>query len=73
MAMLLEAPIVKPSVPVLKSIQPVTEIPLTKPEAVESPRKEGSALDGLLIWICINCGLLLFGMHVYEVLFWIRR
>ena len=33
--------------------------------------QQGSGLDGLLMWICINCWLLLVGMHVYELLTWI--
>ena len=32
---------------------------------------QGSSFDGLLIWICGGCWLLLGALHVNEVLAWI--
>jgi hypothetical protein len=39
--------------------------------SADSCSQQGSSIDGLLIWICINCWLLLVGMHVYELLAWL--
>jgi len=73
MAILLEPPIVKPSVMVPEAADQLSpRASSSLPPTLESYTSEGSSLDGLLIWICINCGLLLFGMHVYELFIWIR-
>jgi hypothetical protein len=65
--------------------QPIAKstVLLTPPKELASPEVEqqaalsadfnepqGSKLDGLLIWICLVCWLLLWAMHVYEVLAW---
>ena len=54
---------------------PIEEIELDLNQSARSSEgcsnQQGSSLDGLLVWICINCWLLLVGMHVYELLTWI--
>jgi hypothetical protein len=53
---------------------PIEEIRLdlnqSAPFSEDCSNQHGSSLDGLLVWICINCWLLLVGMHVYELLIW---
>jgi hypothetical protein len=71
MAILLDPPFAKSSIagPEIED-QPVTQALLPKPAPVKSEAIQGSSLDGGLIWLCINCGLLLIGMHVYELIVW---
>ena len=49
---------------VLESVHPAES-------SADSCSQQGSSMDGPLIWICINCWLLLVGIHVYELLAWL--
>jgi hypothetical protein len=71
MATVLDSPRVKP--------QASTYLPQGKPTptSVEPPRTSGmlaedaeAGLDWVLIRVCIACGLLLVGMHIYEFIRW---
>jgi hypothetical protein len=35
-----------------------------------STGEAGSSFDVVFLWACITCGLLLAGMHVYELVTW---
>ncbi len=46
-------------------------ISVEPPRASEIPAEDAEAgLDWFLIRVCIACGLLLVGMHIYELIRW---
>jgi hypothetical protein len=69
MAMLLDKPIVNPTVLLTPPKRSASPEPEAAPSAdVNEP--QGSRFDGLLIFMCVVCWLLLWAMHVYEILAW---
>lgn len=81
MATVLEAQIESPKVtrmPQIGAALPTPRDDSIRPGSTDLPRvdecdQKGSPFDGLFIWISINCGLLLLGLHVYELLAWMIR
>lgn len=72
MAIVFVPEIESPSFAVRSITDPTAFNSIRPPEpAVDLSDRQDSSLDGLFIWICINCGLLLLGLHVYELLAWI--
>jgi hypothetical protein len=71
MAILLDKPIVNPTVlltPPQRSASPEPEHEAAPSTDINEP--QGSRFDGLLIFMCVVCWLLLWAMHVYEILAW---
>jgi hypothetical protein len=76
MQIVLDPPIEKPQVllsPTTEISQATLGLPRHSEPLVDSGSNPGLSLDGLLIWICMSWGLLLLGMHVYELLLGILR
>jgi hypothetical protein len=72
MAIVLDPPIEKPNTlltPPILSANPELDRPAA--HAPDLSQEQGSRFDGLLMWICVTCLLLLLGMHVYELLAWL--
>jgi hypothetical protein len=74
MATVLEPAMAKPSFLLPEAAEkPAPESRIPQELSNESNTNKGSSLDGLFIWICVNCGFLFFGMHLYELIVWIRQ
>lgn len=71
MAILLDQPVGNPTI----VLTPPKGFVRPEPEQQTAPsadfrEPQGSKLDGLLILTCVICWLMLWAMHVYEILAW---
>jgi hypothetical protein len=72
MAITLDPQIESPQIRIVPPLEQTVLEPVHPAEpSADQCSRHGSSMDGLLVWICISCWLLLVGMHVYELLAWL--